>query len=123
MPVFLLCCALLLGACAPGQPTSGEDMPPATPLVAFMVTHAPGDSATLDDPEAGQGVRVTLHEEFTAATGLVCRRATVLHPDANTAEMVVACREPGDAAAAAPASGGDPARWRLMPRVWGQGRE
>ena len=118
MPVFLLCCALLLGACAPGQPTSGDDAPPATPLVAFMVTHAPGESATLDDPEVGQGVRVTLHEEFMAATGLVCRRATVLRPDANTAEMVVACREPD-----APSSAGDPARWRIMPRVWGQGRE
>ncbi|MGE9986671.1 DVU3141 family protein [Desulfovibrio sp. SGI.169] len=77
------------------------------PLEAYLVSAGKGDSATLDDPEFGKNIRVTLDDSFTSARGESCKRGIVLAGQ-KEAEVVVVCRN---------AEG----QWRLAPRVWGHG--
>lgn len=77
------------------------------PLEAYLVSAGSGDSTTLDDPQFGKNVRVTLDDSFTSAKGESCKRATVL-AGLREAEVVVICRNAGG-------------QWRMAPRVWGHG--
>lgn len=89
-------------AALPAEPAA-----PPPPVLQFMIANAPGASAVLDDPQFGDGIRVTLEDSFMSAAGEICKRATVLSAS-QEAEIVVACRE---------AERG----WILAPRIWGQG--
>lgn len=84
-----------------------EPAEPAPPVLQFMIANSPGASAVLDDPQFGEGIRVTLEDSFMSAAGETCKRATVLSAS-QEAEIVVACRD---------AERG----WVLAPRIWGQG--
>ncbi len=105
-----LCLLLSLTACWGGsQPPAppAQAAAPSSPLLDFLSANEQGASATLDDPEFGQGVLVVVDERFFSATGEECKRAT-LTAENREAEVVVACRL---------ADGS----WRLAPRIWGQG--
>ena len=72
-----------------------------------MIVSAVGETATVDDPDFGKGVRVSLDELFTSAKGEDCKRGTVLSGQ-REAEVIVICKD-------------DKGRWTMAPRVWGQG--
>lgn len=107
--VLALCLLLTLTACGGGTPPPAPpaQAKPSSPLLDFLSANEQGASATLDDPEFGQGVRVLVDERFFSATGEECKRAT-LTAENREAEVVVVCRQ---------ADGS----WRLAPRIWGQG--
>lgn len=107
--VLALCLLLTLTACGggPQTPVPAQPKAPDSPLLAFLSANEEGASATLDDPEFGEGVRVLVDGRFFSATGEECKRAT-LTAENREAEVVVVCRQ---------ADGS----WRLAPRIWGQG--
>ena len=98
--------ALLLGGCGFGGSPAQPETPPG-PVTGFMIASNVGETATVDDPDFGKGVRVSLDELFTSAKGEDCKRGTVLAGQ-REAEVIVICRD---------ATG----RWNMAPRVWGQG--
>lgn len=98
--------ALLLGGCGFGSAPAQPETPPG-PVTGFMIVSTVGETATVDDPDFGKGVRVSLDELFTSAKGEDCKRATVLSGQ-REAEVVVICRDGNG-------------RWTMAPRVWGQG--
>lgn len=100
LSLFLAGCGLFADAPPPPQTPPG-------PVEAYMISAAPGSSTSLDDPEFGLAVRVTVDEVFTSAKGENCKRGTVLAGQ-KEAEVVVICRD-------------GQGRWQLAPRVWGQG--
>ena len=51
-----------------------------------------GETATVDDPDFGKGVHVSLDELFTSAKGEDCKRGTVLSGQ-REAEVIVICRD------------------------------
>lgn len=106
VPFFSL--SLFLAGCgmwksAPPTPSA----PPPTPVAAYMMEHAKGDSTTLDDPQFGENILITMQDSFISASGEECRRATLVARQ-REAEVVVICRKDGEG-------------WRLAPRIWGQG--
>ena len=72
-----------------------------------MIEHQAGDSTTLDDPDFGAGILVTMQDNFVSASGSVCKRASLLARQKES-EMAVICLD---------ANG----HWILAPRIWGQG--
>ena len=98
--------ALLLGGCGFGGSPAQPETPPG-PVTGFMIVSAVGETATVDDPDFGKGVRVSLDEFFTSAKGEDCKRGTVLSGQ-REAEVIVICKD-------------DRGRWTMAPRVWGQG--
>ena len=98
--------ALLLGGCGFGGSPAQPETPPG-PVTGFMIVSNVGETATVDDPDFGKGVRVSLDELFTSAKGEDCKRGTVLAGQ-REAEVIVICRD---------ATG----HWNMAPRVWGQG--
>ena len=98
---------LLAGGCSWFGGAAPQPETPPGPVTAFMVGAGTGENATLDDPDFGRGVKVSVDELFTSAKGEDCKRGTVL-TDRGEAEVVVICR-------------GADGRWTLAPRVWGQG--
>ena len=98
--------ALLLGGCGFGGSPAQPETPPG-PVTGFMIVSNVGETATIDDPDFGKGVRVSLDELFTSAKGEDCKRGTVLSGQ-REAEVIVICRD----------SNG---HWNMAPRVWGQG--
>lgn len=98
--------ALLLGGCGFGGSPAQPETPPG-PVTGFMIVSNVGETATVDDPDFGKAVRVSLDELFTSAKGEDCKRGTVLSGQ-REAEVIVICRD---------ANG----RWNMAPRVWGQG--
>lgn len=106
--LFLLSAACLaLTGCGMfgGTPPPAPEAP--GPVAAFMIDNEPGASATLDDPEFGNAIRVTMQDTFASAGGEQCRRATLVARE-REAEIVVICRD---------ADG----HWSMAPRIWGQG--
>ncbi|MDR2573533.1 MAG: hypothetical protein LBC94_04180 [Desulfovibrio sp.] len=95
--------SLALASCATIETKAPPQ--PAGPVENFIISAAPGQSATLDDPAFGDDVRVAADTPFISANGEECRRATVT-AGAREAEVVVVCR---------PAGG----NWIMAPRVWG----
>ena len=57
-----------------------------------MIVSAVGETATVDDPDFGKGVRVSLDELFTSAKGEDCKRGTVLSGQ-REAEVIVICKD------------------------------
>ena len=107
LPVLLtLLTALALYGCGFGGAPEQPETPPG-PLMAYMIGAAPGDSTTLDDPDFGKNVRLSMGESFVSAKGEECKRGTALSGQ-REAEVVVICRD---------AQG----RWNMAPRVWGAG--
>ena len=102
-----LSCACLLSGCLFGDATPPEPETPPTPVVAYMIAHEAGDSTTVQDPEYGGDVLVSMQENFTSGTGEECKRASLVAQQ-REAEMVVICRRDGGS-------------WNLAPRIWGQG--
>lgn len=100
LSLFLSGCGLFADAPPPPQAPPG-------PVEAYMISARPGSSASLDDPEFGLAVRVTVDDVFTSAKGENCKRGTVLAGQ-KEAEVVVICRD-------------GQGRWQMAPRVWGQG--
>ena len=98
--------ALLLGGCGFGGSPAQPETPPG-PVTGFMIVSSVGETATVDDPDFGKGVRVSLDELFTSAKGEDCKRGTVLSGQ-REAEVIVICKD-------------DKGRWTMAPRVWGQG--
>ena len=104
-----LLCVLFLTL--PGCGMFGSSTPPPppekpyTPLVDFMVKHQVGESGSVDDPDFGKEIRITMQDSFNSASGEYCKRATIVPKD-KEAEVVVICRE-----------GDQP--WKLAPRIWG----
>ena len=98
--------ALLLGGCGFGGSPAQPETPPG-PVTGFMIASNVGETATVDDPDFGKGVRVSLDELFTSAKGEDCKRGTVLAGQ-REAEVIVICRD-------------TIWRWNMAPRVWGQG--
>ena len=98
--------ALLLGGCGFGGSPAQPETPPG-PVTGFMIASNVGETATVDDPDFGKGVRVSLDELFTSAKGEDCKRGTVLAGQ-REAEVIVICRD-------------TTGRWSMAPRVWGQG--
>ncbi|WP_165071688.1 DVU3141 family protein [Desulfovibrio sp. ZJ200] len=108
LPLLSLPLVVLLHGC--GLFADAPPLPPQTPpgpVEAYMISANPGDSTTIDDPNFGKNVRVTLENGFTSAKGEECKRASVLSGQ-KEAEVVVICRN----------SEGE---WRMAPRVWGHG--
>ncbi len=97
---------LLLGGCGFGGQPAQPETPPG-PVTAFMIVSNVGEVATIDDPDFGKNVRVSLDELFTSAKGESCKRGTVLSGQ-REAEVVVICQDGNG-------------RWNMAPRVWGQG--
>ena len=97
---------LHLGGCGFGGSAPQPETPPG-PVTAFMIVSNVGETATVDDPDFGKGVRVSLDELFTSAKGEDCKRGTVLAGQ-QEAEVVVICRD-------------EKGHWNMAPRVWGQG--
>lgn len=93
----------------PGCGMFGDTPPPPPvhygPVVAYMIEHQKGDATTLDDPEFGQDIHVTMQDSFESASGEHCKRATLVARE-KQAEIVVICRQ-----------GDEP--WKLAPRIWG----
>ena len=98
--------ALLLGGCGFGAAPAQPETPPG-PVTGFMIVSNVGEVTTVDDPDFGTNVRVSLDELFTSAKGEDCKRGTVLSGQ-REAEVIVICRD----------SNG---HWNMAPRVWGQG--
>jgi hypothetical protein len=72
------------------QPAAARPMvPPADPLLAFVVAASPGQMTTLDEPGRGP-VMVRLEREYYSADGISCRRFTVMR--GSDIETRVACR-------------------------------
>ncbi len=105
---ILACIVSLLSGCLVPEPVLPPDpeLPP-TPLETFMIEHGSGATATLDDPDFGQQIRITMLEQFTSAFGEPCKRASVLS-ELREAEMIVICQK-------------EHGRWKMAPRIWGQG--
>ena len=107
IPFFLG--SVLLSGCSlfsSTSPSAPEPVPPS-PLVSYMIEHQAGDSTTLDDPDFGAGILVTMQDNFVSASGNVCKRASLLARQKES-EMAVICLD---------ANG----HWILAPRIWGQG--
>ena len=106
LPQRGLACLLFmcLGGCFFSAPA--PEPPAYTPMVAYMISATAGEATTLDDPDFGQGITVTMGENFTSAKGEECRRGSV-RTTAHEAEVVVICRQ-------------DSGVWRMAPRIWGQ---
>lgn len=83
--------ALLLGGCGFGGSPAQPETPPG-PVTGFMIVSAVGETATVDDPDFGKGVRVSLDELFTSAKGEDCKRGTVLSGQ-REAEVIVICKD------------------------------
>ena len=98
--------ALLLGGCGFGAAPAQPETPPG-PVTGFMIVSNVGEVTTVDDPDFGKNVRVSLDELFTSAKGENCKRGTVLSGQ-REAEVVVICQD-------------STGRWTMAPRVWGQG--
>ena len=101
--------SVLLSGCSLFSSTSTpppEAVPPS-PLVSYMIEHQAGDSTTLDDPDFGTGILVTMQDNFVSASGNICKRASLLARQKES-EMAVICLD---------ANG----HWVLAPRIWGQG--
>ena len=110
LALFAPACAMaVLSGClfAKNPPEPPAEPAPPTPLAAYMIGHAPGDSTTLDDPDFGQQVRVTMQHEFTSAIGEPCKSASLLAGQRES-EIAVICQKLDGT-------------WRMAPRVWGQG--
>ena len=97
---------MLLGGCGFGGAPEQPDTPPG-PVTGFMIVSNVGETATVDDPDFGKGVHVSLDELFTSAKGEDCKRGTVLSGQ-REAEVIVICRD-------------SKGHWNMAPRVWGQG--
>ena len=93
--------ALLLGGCGFGGSPAQPETPPG-PVTGFMIASNVGETATVDDPDFGKGVRVSLDELFTSAKGEDCKRGTVLAGQ-REAEVIVICRD-------------TTGRWTMAPR-------
>jgi hypothetical protein len=96
--------ALALYGCGFGSAPEQPETPPG-PVMAYMIGAAPGASTTLDDPEFGKNVRLSMARLYSP--GEECKRGTALSGQ-REAEVVVICRD---------AQG----RWSMAPRVWGAG--
>ena len=101
--------SILLSGCSlfSSAPVSVPDPISPSPLVAYMMTHQVGDSPTLDDPDFGTNILVTMQEDFISAFGTTCKRASLLARQKES-EMAVICQD---------AHG----QLTLAPRIWGQG--
>lgn len=99
--------ALPTGGCSFSSPAPAPEAPPG-PVTAYMISALPGETATLDDPDFGREVRVSVQESFVSAKNENCKRGTVLAAP-REAEVVVICRDQTTG------------RWSMAPRVWGQG--
>ncbi len=107
--LFVPACAIaLLSGCLFAKKAPKPPAPtPPTPLVAYMIDHAPGDSTTLDDPDFGRQIRVTMQNEFISAIGESCKSASLL-AGLRENEIAVICQKKDGT-------------WSMAPRVWGQG--
>ncbi len=106
----LLLCALLAGCSFFDRPQPALPAQPLSPVQEFIISRTPGtpDAAgTVHDPEFGGAVRVVLEQEFLAASGETCRRASLFSPRGES-EVVIMCR-------------GASGAWTMAPRIWGQG--
>lgn len=103
--LFIFFLASILTGCgrtvAPAAPS-----PVLGPVAAFLATAELGQSTTLDDPEFGSNVRVTVEDVFVSAKGEPCRRGTVLSSHGSAEVIAICLNKRGE--------------WEMAPRVWGQ---
>ena len=101
--------SVLLSGCSlfSSAPTITANPVPPSPLVSYMIAHEAGDSTVLDDPDFGTAILVTMQENFSSASGNICKRASLLARQKES-EMAVICLD-------------ENGQWVLAPRIWGQG--
>ncbi len=108
LPLFT--CSLLLGGCLFVRPAVQPETPVPvqapvlSPAARFITENEPGAAAAVFDPEFGGHARVSVEEQFSSASGKLCRRAAVSHASGET-EFVIFCRDGNG--------------WAMMPRIWG----